>query len=93
MIKRWRGSLFLLGRIMVIYSLQPSAQGQWDVCRAGASLFSELPLPAAIPLARELARDEFLRCGGIVCVEMPGTESTIRLAQFARSDSPLVQAA
>lgn len=78
---------------MVIYSLQPSAHGQWDVCRAGASLFSELQLPAAIRLAREVARDEFLRCGGIVCVEMPGTESTIRLAQFARAGGPLVRAA
>ncbi|WP_201315757.1 hypothetical protein [Dyella sp. EPa41] len=78
---------------MVTYSLKQSAEGQWNVCRSGASLFTHLQLPAAIRLAREVARDEHLRSGRSVCVEMPGTESTIRLAQFASSGPFLVRAA
>jgi hypothetical protein len=78
---------------MVIYSLKQSSDGQWNVCRSGASLFSDLQLSAAIRLAREVARDEHLRFGRSVCVEMPGTESTIRLAQFAPSGPFLVRAA
>lgn len=78
---------------MVIYSLNQSAEGQWNVCRSGASLFSDLQLPDAIRLAREVARDEHLRSGRSVCVEMPGTESTIRLAQFEPSGPFLVRAA
>lgn len=67
---------------MVIYSLEPSTQGQWNLCRSGVSLFSDLRLTAAIRLAREVARDEHFRSGLEVYVEMPGPASTLRLAQY-----------
>jgi hypothetical protein len=68
---------------MVIYSLKPSADGRWGVCRSGVSLFGDLHLAAAIRLAREVARDEHFRSGRTVHVEMPGPESAIRLAQYS----------
>jgi hypothetical protein len=67
---------------MIIYSLKPSAEGHWSICRSGFCLFSDLRLGPAITLAREVARDEHARSGRAVCVEMPGTESSIRLAQY-----------
>lgn len=69
---------------MVTYSLKQSVDGLWSVCRADASLFHGLKLSAAIRLAREVARDEHFRAGRSVCVEMPGPESCIRLARYAR---------
>ncbi|HET6552242.1 MAG TPA: hypothetical protein VFG49_01780 [Dyella sp.] len=78
---------------MVTYSLKQSAEGQWNVCRSGSLLFSQLQLSAAIKLAREVAREEYLRSGHPVCVEMPGPESTIRLARFDQPTPSLVQAA
>lgn len=78
---------------MVTYSLKQSTAGQWNVSRSGSLLFSELRLSAAIKLAREVAREEHQRSGRPVCVEMPGTESTIRLARFSRPTPPLVEAA
>jgi hypothetical protein len=77
---------------MVIYSLKPSTEGRWNVCRSGVSLFSDLRLEAAVRLAREVARDEHFRCARTVYVEMPGPESTIRLAQYVLAP-PLGQAA
>lgn len=78
---------------MVTYLLKQCPDGSWCVCRLGFSLFSDLRLGAAIKLAREVARDEHLRSGRSVCVEMPGTESNIRLAQYARPAKALEQAA
>ncbi|QNK01015.1 hypothetical protein [Dyella telluris] len=78
---------------MVTYSLKQLQDGSWCVCRLGFSLFSDLRLGAAIKLAREVARDEHLRSGRSVCVEMPGMESAIRLAQYARPPDVLERAA
>ncbi|AIF47897.1 hypothetical protein [Dyella japonica] len=78
---------------MVTYSLKQCADGSWSVCRLGFSLFSDLRLGAAIKLAREVARDEHLRSGRSVCVEMPGVENAIRLAQYARPAKALERAA
>ncbi|MDO1529770.1 hypothetical protein QMK61_13095 [Fulvimonas sp. R45] len=69
---------------MVIYSLDPASDGSWNIRRAGTVLFSQLRLGPAIQLAREVARDEHLRSGRSIGVEMPGPASTIRLAQYAR---------
>ncbi|MGH8160101.1 MAG: hypothetical protein ACREPQ_18455 [Rhodanobacter sp.] len=69
----------------MIISLKPSETGNWRVCRAHIALFSDLPLEAAIKLARELARDEHRRSGHPVCVEMPGPISVIVLARHAGS--------
>ena len=69
---------------MIVYTLKPSVEGQWDICRSGFCLFSDLRLGPAIMLAREVARDEHARSGRAVCVEMPGLESAIRLAQYDR---------
>jgi len=78
---------------MVTYSLKQSPEGLWCVCRLGFSLFSDLRLGAAIKLAREVARDEHLRSGRPVCVEMPGMGSSIRLAQYALVAALLEKAA
>lgn len=78
---------------MIVYSLKQSPEGHWSVCRAGFSLFSGLRLGPAISLAREVARDEHVRSGRVVCVEMPGVESSIRLAQYARPEIRLQVAA
>ena len=69
---------------MIIYALKPSSEGQWNICRSGFCLFSDLRLGPAITLAREVARDEHARSGRPVCVEMPGLGSAIRLAQYER---------
>ncbi|MDR3446624.1 MAG: hypothetical protein P4L97_15285 [Dyella sp.] len=79
--------------MMVTYSLKQCPDGSWCVCRLGFSLFNDLRLGAAIKLAREVARDEHLRSGRSVCVEMPGTDGAIRLAQYARPRPSLEQAA
>jgi hypothetical protein len=78
---------------MVTYSLKQSTDGRWSVCRSGFTLFSGLRLGPAIRLAREVARDEHLRSSRTVYVEMPGTESSIRLAYFIRSTGLLEKAA
>lgn len=78
---------------MVTYTLKQSTDGSWCVCRLGFSLFSDLRLGSAIKLAREVARDEHIRSGRSVCVEMPGTDTSIRLAQYARPAAALEQAA
>lgn len=78
---------------MVTYSLKQSQEGSWCVCRVGFSLFSGLRLADAIRLAREVARDEHVRSGRSVCVEMPGTDASIRLAQYTRVASALECAA
>jgi hypothetical protein len=67
---------------VLIISLKPSETGSWKVCRAHIALFSDLPLAAAIKLARELARDEHRRSNCSICVEMPGPVSVIVLARY-----------
>ncbi|WP_266158508.1 hypothetical protein [Dyella silvatica] len=67
---------------MITYSLKQSVEGVWSISRSGFSLFSDLRLGPAIKLAREVARDEHLRSGRIVRVEMPGPSTNIRLAQY-----------
>ncbi|GAA0888752.1 hypothetical protein [Rhodanobacter soli] len=71
---------------MVAISLEQSATGNWRVCRCRITLFNDLQLEAAIKLAREMARDEHQRLGQQVRVEMPGSLSTIVLAQYADDD-------
>lgn len=78
---------------MVTYSLKPTTEGRWNVCRLDVSLFTGLQLDAAIRLSREVARDEHLRSGRIVCVEMPGPESAIRVAQYTSAAVPIKHAA
>ena len=78
---------------MVTYSLKQSNEGHWSVWRSGLSLFGDLRLAAAIKLAREVARDEHLRSGCAVCVEMPGPASSIRLVKFSRAAAPTISAA
>lgn len=77
--------LFFSGGVrMILYTLKPSVEGHWNICRSGFCLFSDLRLGPAITLAREVARDEHARSGRAVCVEMPGLGSAIRLAQYDR---------
>lgn len=78
---------------MVTISLEQSAAGNWRVCRCRITLFSDLQLEAAIKLAREMARDEHQRLGHQVRVEMPGSLSTIVLAQYADDDESKSNAA
>ena len=72
---------------MVTISLEQSAAGDWRVRRWRITLFSDLQLGAAIKLAREMARDEHQRLRRQVQVEMPGSVSTIELAQYADDES------
>ncbi|MFC5741212.1 hypothetical protein [Dyella tabacisoli] len=67
---------------MITYSLKQSTAGGWSICRSGFALFSDLRLGPAIKLAREIARDEHLRSGRVICVEMPGPATNIRLARY-----------
>jgi len=73
------------GYMKIVFSLKESAAGQWSVCRGSITLFSQLRLGPAIRLAREVARDEHLRSGRNVCVEMPGPTSAIELANYVHS--------
>lgn len=72
---------------MVVYSIRETGAGRWSVCRLDTALFSGLSMIDAIKLAREVARDEFLRSGRSTSVEMPGPHTVIKLAQFSRPPS------
>ena len=65
---------------MVTILLKPKANGSWSIHRCHITLFSDLQLGLAIKLAREMARDEHLRFGREVRVEMPGPISSLVLA-------------
>lgn len=67
---------------MVIISLKQGRGGQWNVARAHVTLFSDMPLEAAIVLAKEVAHDEHMRSGRSLRVEMPGVASTLVLARY-----------
>ncbi|KRE90804.1 hypothetical protein ASG87_01320 [Frateuria sp. Soil773] len=69
----------------IVFSLKECAGGQWSVCRGSITLFSQLRLGPAIRLAREVARDEHLRSGRSVSVELPGPTSAIELANYVRA--------
>ena len=68
----------------MLVSLSPTSAGLWDVRRSNVTLFHDLPLAGAIRLARELARDEHMRCGREISVEMPCIGGPIRLALYER---------
>lgn len=70
---------------MMLVSLTPTAADRWNIRRGNTTLFRELSLGPAIKLAREIARDEHLRHGRDTCVEMPGIDGPINLAQYVRS--------
>jgi hypothetical protein len=67
---------------MVTFELKPSAKGYWNVYRSRVMLFSDMKLAPAIRLAKEMARDEHLRSGHQICVEIPGPISTITLGRY-----------
>jgi hypothetical protein len=67
---------------MVTIELKASTKGSWSVCRSHVALFSDMQLAPAIKLAREMAREEHLRSGRQICVEMPGPQSTIILGRY-----------
>lgn len=73
---------------MVIYMVKETAAGHWSVCRLNLALFKGLGMTDAIKLARELARDEYLRSGRETLVEMPGPHTVVRLARYARPPAP-----
>ena len=65
---------------MVTILLKPKANGSWSISRCHVTLFSDLQLGLAIKLAREMARDEHLRSGREMRVEMPGPFPSVVLA-------------
>lgn len=67
---------------MVTILLKPEANGSWSIHRCHITLFSDLQLGLAIKLAREMARDEHLRFGREVRVEMPGPTPSLILASY-----------
>jgi hypothetical protein len=70
---------------MLTIALKLSASGSWNVCHSRTTIFSDLRLGPAITLAKVIARDEHLRSGRHICVEMPGSVSTIVLARYSDS--------
>jgi hypothetical protein len=74
---------------MVTYAITPCGDGHWNVCRASTSLFTGLRMAEAIRLAKEVASDEFRRSGRVTSVDMPGPQSTIRLAHYMLPASPV----
>ena len=75
---------------MVIYSIKEANGGRWSVCRLNLALFSGLSMVDAIQLAREVARDEFLRSGRDTLVEMPGPHTMIVLGRYTRPVEPAI---
>jgi hypothetical protein len=69
--------------MQIVFSLKERHGGQWCICRGSITLFSQLRLGPAIKLAREAARDEHLRTGRTVTVELPGPPSKIVLANYS----------
>lgn len=69
---------------MVTIVLKSKADGSWTVHRCHISLFSDLQLGMAIKLAREIARDEHVRSGREVRVELSGPFPTLVLARHPR---------
>lgn len=64
--------------------LAPAVSGLWNIRRGNLTLFRDLPLAPAIKLARQLARDEHVRCGRDMMVEMLCADAPILLAQYVR---------
>ena len=64
----------------------PTRKNGWNISRCRITLFRGWHLGAAIKLGRELARDEYLGSGYPICVEMPGDDGNITLAQHGCDD-------
>ncbi|HKR77774.1 MAG TPA: hypothetical protein VJR95_14040 [Rhodanobacter sp.] len=69
---------------MMLVSLSPATADLWNIRRGNITLFHGLTLGQAIKLAREIARDEHLRRGHDIGVEMPGVGGPISLAMYAK---------
>jgi hypothetical protein len=69
---------------MMLVSLTPTAADLWNIRRGNIILFRGLTLGQAIKLAREIARDEHLRRGHDIGVEMPGVDGPINLALYVK---------
>lgn len=67
---------------MLVIALKLSSTGRWSVTRSHVALFSDLPLDAAIVLAKEVAYDEHVRTRRATCVEMPGMASTLVVQRY-----------
>lgn len=70
---------------MLFVSLTPAAADRWNIRRGNVTLFRGLTLGEAIRLAREIARDEHLRRGHDIEVEMPGVDGPVSLALYVKS--------
>lgn len=64
--------------------IAPTASGLWNICRSNTILFRDLPLAAAIKLARQLAREEHACSDRDIVVEMQCAGAPILLAHYAR---------
>jgi hypothetical protein len=67
---------------MVLYTIKQNPAGPWSIQRMGSSLFDDLQLAAAIRLARAVARDEHLRNGLAIRVELHDAAHVILLGNF-----------
>ncbi|HEV2679790.1 MAG TPA: hypothetical protein VGV14_04765 [Rhodanobacter sp.] len=77
---------------MVVYTLKQADDEQWNICRMGSALFSQMQLGPAIKLAREVARDEHYRNGQTTSVETRELGSLMRLAYFDRATTGIAAA-
>lgn len=70
----------------MIYAIKEDGAGMWCICRAQTCLGSRLTLAQAIKQARQLARDQHVRSGLAVSVEMISPEGATTLAQYVQAD-------
>lgn len=69
-----------------VYAIKEDGAGMWCICRAQVCFASRLTLAQAIKQARQLARDQHVRSGLAVSVEMISPEGAITLTQYVRAD-------
>ncbi|MEY2168373.1 MULTISPECIES: hypothetical protein [unclassified Rhodanobacter] len=72
---------------MIVYTLQQTDDGQWNICREQTCLASRLTLARAITEARKLARDQHARTGLTTSVDLISPERTTRLGHYAHPNA------
>ncbi len=72
--------------MLIVLTIGESPHGLWRVCRGSALIVDRLQLGQAIREARNLAREQNLRHGHTVRVDMTNAQLTITLAQYASNE-------
>jgi hypothetical protein len=72
--------------MLVVLTIGESQHGLWRVCRGSALIVDRLQFAQAIREARSLAREQNIRHGHTVRVDMTNAKLTITLAQYASNE-------